>query len=550
MASLTLSFFLLLNYSVRGLAQDGLQPLQVRPSTQLYGPDGPWQAVSIGFGDPPQPLDLYPGGVWESTILTEDICQEYADESCGTGGLFHPGDSNTIDETSIQYDYGESGNTSQVPYELTYGAMLYSFSNSTPILDQLQIANHTVQNFSARIFSSLTMVYSGKEYPIQVGELALGPIANQSFSVGGPTTNASLVPGTFDSQQIIPSNSYGLHIGIGAEAHKLDLSLMLGGYDASRIVGNVSHQPVRPETDDDYGNEFIIDLLDVTIGVDHGASPFSYSSKEGLLNAGNSSITSGGVQVVMNPLAPYLNLPNSTCAAIAKELPVIYNTELSLYLWNVTDPQYANVVTSPTYLSFVFNGSSGNITINVPFQLLNLTLQPPLVSRNTSYFPCQPPQGNTGEYSLGRAFLQAAFIGVSWAGQGKGDWYLAQAPGPNIGPNAQPKAIKNDVPESGLSSNWSTTWNGHWTALQEVSSPTPNPPVPPKSPSTPPKAPSHSLSGGAIAGIAVGCVCAVLIAVGLGILIFIRTRRGSSGTIRPTMHEKDDRHISRELPSL
>ena len=401
MAGVVLSVLLLLDYPVPGLAQSAApRPLQVKASTQLYGPDGLWQAVSVEFGNPGQPLDLYPGGVWQSTILTNQICQDHADKTCGTGGLFNPDESVTLDETSIHYNKNLSGNTSELAYELAYGAMLLSYTNTTPIRDQLRIANYDVPDFSAKMYSSLTMVYSGEEYPIQVGELSLGPIANQSFSVGGPTTNASLIPGFFDAQNLIPSNSYGLHIGIGAEAHKLDLSLMLGGYDASRIVGNVSHQAVIPDSKEDVGNEFAINLLDVAISVDHGESPFSYSSKEGLLSSGNSSIPDSGVQVVMNPLAPYLSLPNSTCAAIANELPVTYNAALSLYFWDVTDPRYTNIVTSPTYLSFVFNGTSGNLTINVPFQLLNLTLQAPLVHSNTSYFPCQPPQGNTSEDSV------------------------------------------------------------------------------------------------------------------------------------------------------
>ena len=34
-----------------------------------------------------------------------------------------------------------------------------------------------------------------------------------------------------------------------------------------------------------------------------------------------------------------------------------------------------------------------------------------------------------GEYTLGRAFLQAAFVGVNWEPD-VGLWFLAQAPGP------------------------------------------------------------------------------------------------------------------------
>lgn len=39
---------------------------------------------------------------------------------------------------------------------------------------------------------------------------------------------------------------------------------------------------------------------------------------------------------------------------------------------------------------------------------------------------------NGSVYTLGRAFLQAAFIGVNWQPQSPpGNWFLAQAPGPN-----------------------------------------------------------------------------------------------------------------------
>ncbi len=88
------------------------------------------------------------------------------------------------------------------------------------------------------------------------------------------------------------------------------------------------------------------------------------------------SISSAGISVSMKPGAPYLFLPNSTCVAIAKYLLVINKSGKALYIWNTTDSQYRKIVTSPTYLGFVFRGSNGNLTINAPFRLFNLSLQP------------------------------------------------------------------------------------------------------------------------------------------------------------------------------
>ena len=530
MAALILTILLLSDYSVLSLAQSVPEPLQVAASDTVYGPDGPWQAVSVQLGSPGQKLDLYPGGVFQSNILTNQICQDITATPCGSGGLFIPENSETIDDTSISFGSGNAGSSSF----WTNGAMLLSYSDTTSIRDQLHIAGNTVANFDATMIPNITTQYPDGSYPLQVGELSLGPSTNQTFTVGDSTNsiNASLIPGSLVAKKIIPSNSFGLHIGIGAEALKLDLSLWLGGYDASRIVGPVSSQSLK----NDPGSEFVIDLLDIGIGVDHGGSPFPYSSQGGLLSSGNSSVSSAGISVYMNPSAPYLSLPNSTCAAIAKDLPVTYNAGKALYFWDVADPQYAKIVTTPTYLSFVFGGSSGNLTINTPFQLLNLTLQAPLTSTPTPYFPCQPPQGDSGTYSLGRSFLQSAFIGVSWIDQGVGQWYLAQAPGPKTDSNPQSKPLTSDSQPRGLGNTWADTWDGFWTALPASTvGPTPTKPANSVPTSAPP---THGLSGGTIAGIAIGGVCAVVITLGIGFLLF-RRRKGGTPKAPPFPVEED-----------
>lgn len=551
MVDLYLALLLLFDYSLFSHAQSGSEPLQVSASNSVYDPDGPWQAVSIQLGSPAQNLDLYPGGVFQSHILTNQLCKAISTGPCGSGGLFDPQKSSSIDNKSIRWGTEDSGTT----VDLTSGAILLSYSGKTSILDQLQIAGQTVANFDATLFPNLTMVYPDGNYPVQVGQLSLGPTVNQSFAEGDgkPAVNASLVPGDLAAQNVIPSSSFGLHIGI---APKLNLSLWLGGYDASRIVGPVSSQSVKT----DIGSSFIINLLDIGIGVNHGGSPFSYSSTDGLLGSGSSSISSIGTSVIMNPGAPYLSLPKSTCAAIVKDLPVTYNADKALYFWNVADPLYTKIVTSPTYLSFVFRGSSKNLTINVPFKHLNLILQAPLASTPTPYFPCQPPADPSGSYSLGRAFLQAAFIGVRWAGEGKGEWYLAQAPGPETDTNPQSKPIF-DSPPVGLGNDWADTWEGVWTALPTSTMPAgsgksfnstisvglgeTSTSASLENRSTPPR---PVLSGGTIAGIAIGGVCAGLISFGIGILLFRRRKRGKPEAVRPTTEKEDDTQVPPHPP--
>ena len=521
-----LASFLLFNQPLLSLAQGGPEPLQIPASRRLYGPDGPWQAVSVRLGSPGQGLDLYPGGIYQSDILTRQICQDPPTLPCGSGGLFAPESSDTLDDYSISFGSGASGTGSQ----WTNGATLFSYGDLTSIRDQLQIAGRTVANFSAIMYPNITMIYPDGEYPLQVGELALGPVFNQTFSEqdGIPSINASLIPGELAAQNVIPSNSFGLHVGIGAATLRLSLSLWLGGYDASRIVGPVSSQSTH-----DY--LFAIDLLDIGIDVDHGGSPLSPLPQQGLLSQANSSISIVGIPVTLNPSAPYLYLPSSTCAAIAKYLPVTYNAGKALYFWNIADPQYTNIVTSPTYLSFLFRGSSGNLTIKAPFHLLNLTLEQPLVSTDTPYFPCQPPQGPEGQYSLGRAFLQAAFIGVNWARTGESEWYLAQAPGPNTNTDSQSKPFTGSPPV-GLAKDWADTWSGFWTALPSstviptiasaTASATPGFSAGSSSSAMTPPGPSrHSLSIGAIIGIALGSFSVALVAFTIVVKLLQRKHR-------------------------
>ena len=103
-------------------------------------------------------------------------------------------------------------------------------------------------------------------------------------------------------------------------------------------------------------------------------------------------------------------------------------------------------------------------------------------------------------YSLGRAFLQAAFIRVNWD-QGLGKWYLAQAPGPSTASVPSRTIFKSTLTTS--SSKWADTWNGIWTALP-VASPnvSTSSPVPGLNPSSPAREHDHKNSAGAFAVIA------------------------------------------------
>ena len=199
---------------------------------------------------------------------------------------------------------------------------------------------------------------------------------------------------------------------------------MIGGYDASRLLSEYVQ----------FQNKDTVDLLDIGIGISNGQSPIvnvsSTVAASGLLQVNNAY--PGPQPVQPDGRFPYIYLPTSTCEAIAAYLPLTYNEDIALYLWDVKHPAYRDIVTSPSYLSFTFNQgtSSANATIKIPFAVLNLTLRPPLVPEPTPYFPCRPldlgPNLPISSYYLGRAFLQQAFFMMDW-GSLTG-WYIFEKP--------------------------------------------------------------------------------------------------------------------------
>jgi hypothetical protein len=385
---------------------------------------------------------------------------------------------------------------------------------------------------------------NGTAYSAAVGNIALGAQAiNMSFSInGGGSVNGSLLTGYLADHNVVPSSSFGLHLG--SASLRIPGSLWIGGYDQFRIVGPVSSQSYSQ-------NGFPIDLLDISIGVAVGQSPFNTSSVTGLLAKGNSTLLPS-LSVEVDSKEPYLYLPESTCQAIAAWLPITYNPDFGLYLWNTQDPLYERIVSSPAYLGFTFrlnNAAVQNMTIKVPFKLLNLSLTEPLAHTPTPYFPCSLP--TLPEYRLGRSFLQAAFMGVNWMTENHGAWFLAQAPGPNIG--SQPQVLSIGATENTLRQSqqkWEDTWQGIWAPIADNG----EQPLPTPQPIPDPSSPKHSGSTAPPVPLIVGVVVGVLVVAGLAVAIFcILRRRRRKRMVEPAVPPAPDPPLAYEQdlkPSL
>jgi len=478
-------------------------PVSIPWSPKSYGPDGPWQAVRFQFGEPATQIDAYPGGVFFSVLFSPEICdQPESGTICSAreAGLYRPESSKTAVNIS---------NALQVVDETFHGTQTLH-GNAGFVYDTLFVPEADIELTSS---SSLVVTRgyktlpSGRTYSARVGNLALGaPDHNMTLGDGH---NGTLVSSALYEKGRTKSNSFGLHIGSAAAG--IPGSLYFGGYDRSRVIGPVSVQEYSHDA-------FPIDLLDVTIGeAVAGTSPLGSEPKAGLLSQGNSSLSSG-IRVEVDPKEPYLYLPDSSCRAIASHLPVSFNADLGLYIWDTADNDFGKL-TSSAYLGFKFRLSDSpteTTEIKVPLKLLNLTLTAPLVEQPTQYFPCSLPSLDGTQFRLGRAFMQAAFIGANWKHKGTGVWFLAQAPGPSLPGEEDPIDIGDDDESitAAESIDWEATWKGHWGASLATGSEVGDGKVQEKEKSGP--------DVGVIVGAVVGSVIGVVILIIAG--LFIRKR--------------------------
>ena len=489
-------------------------PREITWTDATFGPDGPWRAASVQMGGNGDPVALYPGSTWETWLIEDDYCSR--SDTC------YASKASTYDASSPSGTQGGIGLLGELdPFML---GLDLSGERGRRYMDYMSLNGVKMANASLMLLESQVVKYpGGRTAPFFAGCLSLGGGAavNQSFTVdAGPAINASVPPGWMWEQAWTPSNSFGMHVG--SVQPDMPGSLWFGGYDRNRVVGDVLGMSGSPRSG--------ITLWDVGIDVAGDDSPFDYKSKNGLLARGNSSI-GGGIKVAIDGCSPYLTLPRSTCYAIAADLPVDFDAELGLYLWDTASDKYADIVTSSASLvfSFISGSNTDAVKIRVPFTHLNLTLSAPLRETPTPYLPCHV--NDMDQYVLGRAFLQDAFVGANWHPEAD-TWWLAQAPGRSIQATADVVAIQESDKEISSGGNdWEASWTGVWDEEKKKKktvvpseTPTPSSDVDDDgSSSTEEEADDGGLSVGALAGIGVGAAGLALI-FGLGAFFFWRRR--------------------------
>lgn len=511
--------------------------LLIPNSAKSYGPDGPWNAFSIIVGSPGQNIDVYMGGVFSSAILSANICNfsnNTAKPSCPArsigGGVYNATKSTTSDTTSIQITDSGSINLGYAP-----ASALVLTGSSALMMDSMVIGDgpllqQTVTNTSInRINQATQSLPGGGSYDLQVSFLSMGaPDLIQIFGVGPgkPSINATIPVNQLVTNGATNSRSWGMHIG--SAQLKQPGSLILGGYDRSRVASDPAAFDIKN------GGDLEVVLQNITFGVMQGGSPWGLGAtpQGNLLTSDAVGTTTPQIPIQLTTISPYLYLPQNTCSEIAKHLPVTFAPAFGLYIWNTSDPQFTLIVNSTAYIEFGFVYRGGQYPVKIPMKLLALQLESPFpVTSTTTYFPCRPTTGSSPVYYLGRSFMQGAFLGLSWS---TNKFWLAQAPGPALTTSDIYEIGPNDATITAMANvDWAASWTGVLAVDKSNSvgaaEPSSSGNSSPGDPSPGGSSPGGSSTGGIVGGV-VGGLAVLLVVAGAVFFVMRRRRARNRGT--------------------
>lgn len=197
---------------------------------------------------------------------------------------------------------------------------------------------------------------------------------------------------TLYNTSVIPSLSYGYTAGAQYQLAQVLGSLTLGGYDSNRFIAN----NVSFDFYEDISRDLSVYLQSVTT------------------NKGSPSklLPDGSISTFIDSSVPEIWLPESACSAFEDAFGITYNTEYNRYI--ITSAQRQTLTTMNPSITFTIspNQTGGEtVDITLPYKAFDKQLMFPIVENpNTSYyFPIQRA-ANATQYTLGRTFLQEAYL--------------------------------------------------------------------------------------------------------------------------------------------
>ncbi|CAO1606428.1 hypothetical protein XANCAGTX0491_009927 [Xanthoria calcicola] len=347
-------------------------PISWAPSQWWEGDDGQWSTFDLRVGSPEQNVRVLPSTAGSATwVVTPDGCDPPS-STCtdARGGIFNQNQSSTWKDLGLftlnleqNLNHNESG-----AFGLDTISLGLSNATGGPTLDSQIIAGIETPHW-------YTAVFGLQQRPMILDEFSQ---PQQSFL------------SALRARNLIPSLSWAYTAGARYRSKGSFGSLTLGGSDISKYVPtNISFSLAS-----DVARDLVVGIKSITSTYNNGSV---------------SSLLPSPTLAFIDSTVPYLYLPEDACKAFESELGLVYNKKNNLYF--VDDPLHQTLTNiNPKFTFRLANDKSSDPSVDIilPYASFDLVLKPPLRSNATSYFPLR--RGNDSQITLGRAFLQEAYI--------------------------------------------------------------------------------------------------------------------------------------------
>ncbi|KAK4506800.1 hypothetical protein PRZ48_000533 [Zasmidium cellare] len=353
--------------------------INIGPSQYWDGDDGPWSSFPLQVGNHAQNVRALVS-TQANTVITvgADGCPSFYPSNCNDlrGQLFLPNESITWVANSV-YNLGIEQNLGMDPdSDVGFDTVTLGWQGS---------GGPSVQR--ATVFNLASPDY-------WIGAFGLRPDPANFTNQNDPQLSfmQQLV-----NNNTIPSLTYGYTAGNQYRLSKVFGSLVLGGYDENRFD---TTKNVSLGMGADINRDLLIWVQSITT------------------DAGSPSnlLPDGGISILIDSTIGPLWLPESACTAFEQAFGLTYDNTSEFYLVNSSlhdtlQAQNANV----TFTLGAAQTGGSTVDVVLPYGAFDLSVDFPNVQNpNTSmYFPLKRAANDT-QYTLGRTFLQEAYIIVDY----------------------------------------------------------------------------------------------------------------------------------------
>ncbi|KAF2092413.1 acid protease, partial [Rhizodiscina lignyota] len=437
-------------------------PISFDPAQNWEGIDGSWNTFTVQVGTPPQTVRLQISTASQQTwVIAPRGCEGISDSNCPDerGGIYYSNESSTwISEGRFllwtELNLGYEGDADYGFDVVTLGGQ----GQGGPTLKNMTIGGLGAEDF-------------------WFGHFGVNPKPTNFTSFNEPSPSYI---STLKQDKMIPSLTFGYTAGAQYRFTEVLASLTLGGYDSSRFIPNDLSFNFAPNNE-----------RDLVVAIQKIAGANSTWSDDDLLPS--------AIYAYVDSTVPQIWLPLEACQSFEMAFGLTYDNDTDLYLVN-QDLHNSLTKSNPNVTFTLGQGFSGGPTVNItlPYAAFDMQATPPYqgLIAQSYYFPLRRATNDT-QYTLGRTFLQEAYLFVDWEREtfnvSQCAWvedmteHLVAVRSPN-----------ETVGDDGSGSSSSASSGG--------------------------SSGSSGLGTGAIVGIAVGIGAAVAILV-IGLFFFIRRRR-------------------------